>query len=132
MSRFSCYNVVGAWYTVTEPTCTEMGTARHDCERCDYFEEKSIPATGHTPSDWIVDKEPDYGINGSKHKECTVCGITLETAVIPALFHTYEEVVTAPTCTEQGYTTHTCTKCGDSYVDSYVEALGHSVVCCNI
>ena len=24
-----------------------------------------------------------------------------------------------------GYTTHTCTACGDSYVDSYVNALGH-------
>ena len=33
--------------------------------------------------------------------------------------HDYEAVVTAPTCTEQGYTTYTCT-CGDSYVDDYV------------
>ena len=39
--------------------------------------------------------------------------------------HTYESTVTAPTCTEQGYTTYTCT-CGDSYVDSYTDALGHS------
>ncbi len=40
--------------------------------------------------------------------------------------HNYDSVVTAPTCTEQGYTTHTCTICGDSYVDSYVSATGHS------
>ena len=39
--------------------------------------------------------------------------------------HSYTPVVTAPTCTEQGYTTHTCTVCGDSYVDSFVDALGH-------
>jgi hypothetical protein len=39
--------------------------------------------------------------------------------------HTYESEVTAPTCTEQGYTTHTCTICGDQYVDSYVAATGH-------
>lgn len=39
--------------------------------------------------------------------------------------HTYESTVTAPTCTEQGYTTYTCT-CGDSYVDTYVDALGHN------
>ncbi len=38
--------------------------------------------------------------------------------------HNYDAVVTAPTCTEKGYTTHTCT-CGDSYVDTYVNALGH-------
>ena len=39
--------------------------------------------------------------------------------------HSYDAVVTAPTCTERGYTTHTCAYCGDSYVDSYVDALGH-------
>lgn len=39
--------------------------------------------------------------------------------------HHYTAVVTAPTCTEQGYTTYTCT-CGDSYVGDYVPALGHN------
>ena len=38
--------------------------------------------------------------------------------------HSYTAKVTAPTCTERGYTTHTCT-CGDSYVDAYTDALGH-------
>ena len=39
--------------------------------------------------------------------------------------HSYTAVVTAPTCTSKGYTTHTCA-CGDSYVDTYVDALGHA------
>lgn len=39
--------------------------------------------------------------------------------------HDYKAVVTEPTCTEQGYTTYTCTKCKDSYVDNYTNALGH-------
>ena len=39
--------------------------------------------------------------------------------------HSYKDVVTAPTCTTKGYTTHTCA-CGDSYVDTYVDALGHA------
>ncbi|MGM9552707.1 MAG: leucine-rich repeat protein, partial [Faecousia sp.] len=39
--------------------------------------------------------------------------------------HSYEESVVAPTCTEQGYTTHTCKICGDRYTDTYVDALGH-------
>ena len=34
--------------------------------------------------------------------------------------HTCTQVVTPPTCAEQGYTTHTCA-CGYSYADSYVE-----------
>ncbi len=45
---------------------------------------------------------------------------------IQAVFHThvYAAVVTAPTCTEAGYTTYTCT-CGDTYVADEVPALGH-------
>lgn len=39
--------------------------------------------------------------------------------------HEYNAVVTTPTCTEQGYTTYTC-ECGDSYVDDYVDATGHT------
>ena len=39
--------------------------------------------------------------------------------------HDYKDTVIAPGCTEQGYTDHTCSRCGDSYVDNYVDALGH-------
>lgn len=39
--------------------------------------------------------------------------------------HSYTSVKTAPTCTEQGYTTYTCS-CGNSYKSDYVAALGHS------
>ena len=39
--------------------------------------------------------------------------------------HYYTATVTAPTCTTKGYTTHTCA-CGNSYVDTYTDALGHA------
>ncbi len=39
--------------------------------------------------------------------------------------HKYNEVITGPTCTEQGYTTYTC-ECGDTYIDNYVDATGHA------
>ena len=38
--------------------------------------------------------------------------------------HEYTDEVVAPTCTEKGYTKHTC-ECGDTYNDSEVDALGH-------
>ena len=38
--------------------------------------------------------------------------------------HSYETVVTAPTCTEGGYTTYPCA-CGDTYVADETAALGH-------
>ncbi|MCD7727039.1 MAG: carboxypeptidase regulatory-like domain-containing protein, partial [Ruminococcus sp.] len=40
--------------------------------------------------------------------------------------HSYEAVVTAPTCTVNGYTTYTCSLCGDSYTADETEALGHT------
>ena len=39
--------------------------------------------------------------------------------------HSFDTEVIAPTCTEGGYTLHTCSKCGDSYTDSETKALGH-------
>ena len=41
--------------------------------------------------------------------------------------HSYESTIVAPTCTEQGYTKHTCS-CGDEYIDSYTERVDHSIV----
>ncbi len=38
--------------------------------------------------------------------------------------HVYTETVVEATCTENGYTVHTCT-CGDSYQDNETEATGH-------
>ena len=41
--------------------------------------------------------------------------------------HIYDEgVVVAPTCTEDGYTKHTCQNCGATMKDNVVEALGHT------
>ena len=39
--------------------------------------------------------------------------------------HEYSASVTAPTCTEKGYTTYSC-ECGDTYIDDYADATGHS------
>ena len=39
--------------------------------------------------------------------------------------HEYTRTVTEPTCTESGFTTYTCTKCGDSYTADETAALGH-------
>ena len=38
--------------------------------------------------------------------------------------HSYTAVVTAPTCTEGGFTTYTC-ECGESYIADETPALGH-------
>ena len=42
------------------------------------------------------------------------------------LGHNYTSVVTKPTCTDKGYTTFTCSKCGYSYKGDEKSAEGHS------
>ena len=41
--------------------------------------------------------------------------------------HKYTSKVTEPTCTDDGYTTHTCSRCNHSYTDSEVTS-GHKIV----
>lgn len=43
----------------------------------------------------------------------------------PDCQHSYTTVTTSPTCTERGYTTYTCSKCGHSYQGDYTNAMGH-------
>lgn len=42
--------------------------------------------------------------------------------------HRYDAVVTPATCTKDGYTTHTCSGCKDSYTDSATAKTGHKIV----
>jgi hypothetical protein len=51
-----------------------------------------------------------------------------KTAQLDVIGHYYKGVVTAPTCTEKGYTTYTCLRCGDSYVAKYTDILEHTAV----
>ena len=62
------------------------------------------------------------GATCTDNATCTKCA-----QVIPntAIGHNHESVVTEATCTKGGYTTHTCSKCGDKYVTDETEALGH-------
>ena len=62
--------------------------------------------------------------------KCADCGAVLEgNETIDALGHTNDEgVVTAPTCTTDGYTLYTCTVCGSTKKSDYVDATGHNYV----
>lgn len=67
------------------------------------------------------------GVSGGvKQEKCTVCDKVIKLTNVKALGHDYKSAVTAPTCTEPGYTTHTCTRCSDSYTDSYVSPTDHN------
>ncbi len=112
---------------LTQPTCTEKGYYTYTCTVCgDYYVGNYIPATGHAWDDGVVTVEPTEETTGTKIFTCTICG-EINTVTLPALehIHSYEGVVTQPTCTEEGFTTYTC-RCGDSYVADRTPATGHS------
>ncbi len=83
----------------------------------------------HVFTDYVYNEDATCTENGTQTAKCQHCSATdTRTAENTALGHDHKATVTDPKCTEQGYTTHTCTRCGDSYVDTYVDPLEHDYV----
>lgn len=115
-------------HTIVDPTCIAGGYTVHICGACgDTYIDTNTDPTGHSWTGWIVTKEPTETSTGIKTRSCRNCSAT-ETETIPAVEHThsYTHIKTNPTCTTEGYTTHTCSTCGHSFVDSYIPAIGHA------
>ena len=118
-------------FNETAPTCTVPGSYESliTCDICGAtisYEIVTVPATGHTPVT-VPGVEPTCTQNGKTESSyCTTCSETISVAtVIPAKGHSYKAVVTAPTCTAGGYTTYTCSVCGNSYTANNTPANGH-------
>ena len=121
---------------VVAPTCTEDGS--HDevtyCTVCNKEltrVTKTDEKLGHKEGAAVEENRVNATCAADGSYDivvyCTECDAELSrtSVTVDALNHNYESVVTSPTCTEKGYTTHTCSRCGDSYTDSETEATGH-------
>ena len=114
-----------------DATCTEPGWEVYDtCKRdgCTYTTYKAIAATGHTPSNWIVDVAATCEKDGSVYKECTVCHVELERDTTSKLGHDLEHHEKKDaTCTEPGWEAYdTCKRAGCGYTTYHeIPALGH-------
>ena len=111
-------------------TCTENGlTDGTVCTVCGVttLAQQIIPAPGHTTSEWIEDLAPNCTENGSKHKECTVCGTLLDTVALPALGHTESDWIIdlEATCDEKGSKHKECTVCGTTTKVAAIPVEGH-------
>ena len=134
----------------SEPGCGEEGCIAHyECSVCGACfadaegaeeldaEDVSIPATGEHSIVYMEAAEASCTEDGCiAHYECENCGACFadaegaeeladEEVFIAALGHDY--VVTASaeaSCTEDGSTSYTCSRCGDSYTET-TAAFGH-------
>ena len=119
----TCQNV-DCSYTATEncsggtATCTAPAT----CSICNTAYGDKL---GHNWGEWTTTTAATCTADGEERRDCGRCD-AFETNVLTQLGHNYESVVTAPTCTDKGYTTYTCSECKDEYVDTYVDELDHA------
>jgi len=126
-STYTCEHEDVSNVQAEEATCTEGGyTAGKYCNDCGQYIEghEAVAPLGHSFGNWTVTTAPTCTAAGVETRECANCDET-ETQSVAATGHSYEAVVTPPTTTEQGYTTYTCTACGNSYVGDYTEELGY-------
>lgn len=117
------------WIMEVEPTCTAQGLKYRECTTCSItLDTRLIPELGHKV-EYIPEKAATCEEDGLTAGEyCSVCqAVILAQAPIPPKGHSYDTVITKLSCTEGGYSTHTC-KCGNEYVDGYTEPAGHTVV----
>ena len=114
----------GTWKQTKAPTCTEKGMETRTCTRCNASETRDITSLGHAIVRHAAKAATCTEKGWAAYDTCSRCDYSTYKE-IAATGHHHNAVVTAPTCTAKGYTTHTCA-CGDSYKDSYTNALGHS------
>ena len=111
----------------TAPTCTEDGVKTYTCKNdTSHTKTETIAKLGHKWDAGKVTKEPTYDSDGTMTFTCQNDKTHTYTETIPAKKYTFTVTVVDPTCTEQGYTLHTCNENAEkSYKDNYTDALGH-------
>lgn len=112
----------------TTPTTSATGVLTGTCSRCGNKTTITLPKLNTTDYNYSVTKAATCTVTGTGRYtwKTTTYGTFYFDVTIPKTAHSYTTTVTQPTCTAQGYTTHTCSVCGDSYKDSYTNALGHA------
>jgi len=110
------------------PATDEMdGLDVYRCRLCGWEYEVVLPCTGHRWSEWAVIKAPTCTKTGYRYRACHLHGLHVDSETIPALGHDYrlsKESMTS--CLNDGIDTYSCSRCGDSYSNIVVSALGHN------
>ncbi len=116
------------YIVVSYPNHNTSGEICGSCSRCESTDAIVIPNLNTTDYTYEVILQPSCKSNGYARYiwNQTAYGLFTFDVELQKLTHNYVVTTINPTCTKQGYTIHTCSYCGDSYNDSYVDALGHA------
>ncbi len=111
--------------TVTKPTCLEPGYTTYTCTGCGHsYQGDATEPLGHNYT-LLAQTQPTPNNDGMAYYICTRCDANYSQTIPYNCNHNYSHRVVEPGCTGEGYTVHTCGKCGHYYLDTYVPALGH-------
>ena len=90
-------------------SCTPISNKHEDSQHTESSVTTEVVNPTTPPSDDNTQEDPAPDQNQPEHT------------------HDYQSVTTPPTCSSDGYTTHLCSVCGDSYISDIVETAGHSI-----
>ena len=106
-------------------TCTEVGWKAYDtCSRCDYTTYVELNNGGHSLTHYAAQAPTCAEVGWEAYDACSRCDYTTYVE-LPALGHDYQEEVIPRTCEQDGFTLHSCLRCGDDYTDNVIGYLGH-------
>ena len=143
-SKSGDYTTFHAFYSTTNPSdCTNYDANdgsyyypnSNCCSNSDWYWCATVNTQKYTTynkiythskwSDWSAWSDTQVSATATRQVESRTMYRYLDT---PLGSHSYNAVVTKPTCTADGYTTYTCSGCGDSYVSDKVAATDHAYV----
>ncbi len=111
-----------------DATCTVNGSIVYKCNECNnHVEIVTIPLQNHS---WKKQSETSATCleSATATYRCRNCGLEEVRTVEDSqpLGHDYVETIVSPSCSTEGYTLHTCSRCEDSYQTDSVAKLQHT------
>ncbi len=113
-----------------EPTCTQNGSAYHECTDlgCDEQYTTVIPALGHSYGNWTTKTEANCTTPKVEQHKCVRCNKTETRNSGSPLGHSYGDWTTKieAKCTAAKVEQHKCVRCNKTETRSSGSPLGHS------
>ncbi len=128
---FSMENIIGSVKIKDIDHCSDDNYHWLGCQRCGKTLEDlrdELESAGFTVEEkWYeISRKTAHSGGTATCKDKAICDECGD-AYGKLADHRYKAVVTAPTCTTNGYTTYTCASCGSSYKDSETVKTGHII-----